>query len=267
MFKFLCLFFFLLFSISLYAEELKPSWELGIGAASYMSPHYLGANQSSTYALPIPFAIYRGERIQVDKGGFFGKLFDNDVVSVRLSLGGSLPVNSEDNDARKGMEDLELMLELGPTIQFNVYKSTNNELRFDIPVRGVFSFGDNVDYRGLIFNPRIYYAHAIDGWRLTNTLGPVFSSEHFHDYIYQVDLPYVTTERNAYNARAGYTGFRYSLGVSKRFGDIFVGSFINYYNLHDAENTKSPLMKVENYTALSIAVTWVFAKSTRLVEF
>lgn len=261
-------FFFslLLLAPFLHAKEKQPLWELGVGAGSYMSPHYLGANQSAIYTLPLPFIIYRGERVRADKGGLFSQIIGSDAVDLHVSLGGSLPVNSEDNDARQGMEDLDLMLEVGPTLQVKLYRSHLGKWRLDVPLRSVFSLGESVNYRGLIFNPRIHYVFNVSDWRFTQTLGPVFSSEHFHDYIYQVDQPYVTAERHEYNAKSGYTGLRYSFGVSKHFGDIFLGSFLNYYNLDHAKNEKSPLMKTDDYVALSFAVSWVFAKSSRLVE-
>lgn len=252
--------------MSAFAAEPQPKWELGVGVGSYMAPHYLGADQSATYTLPVPFLIYRGDRIRTDRGGLLGRIYDSNVMDIRASIDGSLPVNSEDNDARVGMPDLDLMLEAGPTLQFHLFDSANKQLRFDIPVRAAFSFGNSVEYRGLLSNPRFYYSYKIDKWQWSSTAGPIFSSEHFQDYFYEVESQYATPLRTAYNAQGGYTGLRTSISVSRHFGSFFAGAFLNYYDLHDVKNEDSPLMKKQDYLSASFAVVWIFAKSDRYIE-
>ncbi len=248
------------------AAESQPQWELGVGVGSYMSPHYLGADQSATYTLPIPFLVYRGDRIRSDRGGLLGRIYDSNVMDIRASVSGSLPVNSKDNDARAGMPDLELMLEAGPTLQFHLYDGVNNQLRFDFPVRAAFSIGNSVDYRGVISNPRFNYSYKMNKWQLAATLGPIYSSEHFNDYFYEVDDLYVTPSRPAFNALGGYTGLRSSFSVSRHFGNFFAGAFINYYDLNNVKNEDSPLMKKQEYLSASFAIMWIFAKSDHFVE-
>jgi MipA family protein len=253
-------------AIPCWAEEPQPKWELGVGLGTYMAPHYLGADQSATYTLPMPFLVYRGDRIRTDRGGLLGRIYDSNVMDIRASIDGSLPVNSEDNDARLGMPDLDLMLEAGPTLQFHLFNSANSQLRFDIPVRAAFSIGDNIEYRGLLTNPRFYYSYKVDKWQWSSVAGPIFSSENFQDYFYEVESQYATPLRAVYNAQGGYTGLRTSLSVRRHFGSFFVGAFLNYYDLHHVKNADSPLMKKQDYLSASFAVVWIFAKSDHYIE-
>jgi outer membrane protein len=39
----------------------RPLWELGLGVAALRLPDYRGSDQSSTYLLPLPYVVYRGE--------------------------------------------------------------------------------------------------------------------------------------------------------------------------------------------------------------
>lgn len=264
--KLLCLFMVLVATIATAAEP-EPVWELGVGVGSYMAPHYLGADQSATYVLPVPFLIYRGERIRADRGGLLSRLYDSEIMDIRINVSGSLPVNSEDNIAREGMPDLDLMVEAGPTLQFHLYDSEESQLRFDIPLRAAFTVGNKIDYQGLIFNPGFYYSYRINRWNLSTTLGPAYGSEAYHDYFYEVDDEYATSLRPEYDAKPGYTALRHSIGVSRQFGEVYSGLFLNFYNLNNARNEQSPLMKKDNYLSLSFALIWVFKKSDQLVSF
>lgn len=249
-----------------WAEEPQPKWEMGIGFGSYMSPHYLGAEQSATYTLPVPYLVYRGDRIRTDRGGLLGRIYDSSIVDIRASIDGSLPVNSEDNDARIGMPDLDLMLEAGPTLQFHIVDGVNHQFRFDFPVRAAFSIGSSIEFRGIVSNPRFYYSYRMDKWQLAATIGPIYSTEAFQDYFYEVDSLYVLPSRPAYNAQGGYTGVRTSLSAGRHFGNFFAGAFMNYYDLHGTKNADSPLMKKQDYLSGSFAVIWIFAKSKRLSD-
>lgn len=247
------------------AEQL-PKWEVGVGLAGYIAPHYPGADQSADYVVPVPFLVYRGDKVEADRGGILGRLYDSAILDVRVSAGGSLPVNSEDNKARQGMPDLDLMLEAGPTLQFKVYQHNEHELRVDLPLRAAFSLGSSIDYRGLVFNPRLNYSWRLDGWRMSVTLGPVAATEKYHDYFYEVDSQYVRPWRPEFDASQGFMAWRSSLGLSRRFGQFYTGAFLNYMNLSDNRNASSPLIKKDDYLAFSVVFSWVFAHSDDFVQ-
>ena len=247
------------------AQE-APAWEAGAGVIMLNTPHYLGADQSSNYIIPLPYFIYRGEYVQADRDGIRGAIYDSEKLDLRLNGGGSLPVNSKDSTAREGMDDLDLILEGGPTLQYQLYRGKSHLWRLDFPVRAAFSFGgDGVHHQGWTTNPRIMYRSYLDQWTITSTLGPVFSDRSYHGYIYDVDKGEATPKRDAYNAKSGYTGSRFSLSFRRRYGRLFFSTFFSYYNISGAANEDSSLVKQNDYLSTGIAVAWVFTESEKMV--
>jgi hypothetical protein len=51
------------------AAEQLPLWEAGFGIAPITFPDYRGSNQQSSYVLPLPYLIYRGDRLRVTETG------------------------------------------------------------------------------------------------------------------------------------------------------------------------------------------------------
>ncbi len=176
------------------------------------------------------------------------------------------------------MPDLDFILELGPTLQYSVWhqsshkgnnqnsKNSEQELRLDLPIRLAASIGDGIRYRGLITNPSVYYRYQFPHWKLALSAGPRFSTDAYHAYIYEVKDKYATENRDAYTAKSGYTGLRFGASFSRRFGRLYLGNFISYYDLHHTQNSQSPLFKKKHYFAYGLALSWVFSESTTLVE-
>ncbi len=251
---------------SISVAEEKPLWELGAGLASLYNPHYLGANQEKAYLFPVPYFVYRGDVIRADRDGIRGSIYDSDKLDLRLSVGASLPVNSKDNDARKGMDDLDLMLEVGPTLQYQLFLNDKHLLRADWPLRAAFTVGDEFfRHQGWVTNPRLHHEMAVNQWTITTTLGPMFSDRRYHGYIYDVNQQDVTADRLFYQSRSGYTATRFSTGVKRRFGDYFVSANMSYYTLEGAKNEDSPLVKRDEYFAVSIVFAWILGESKRHV--
>ena len=254
-----------LLTLPVQADE-QPLWEAGIGVAALHHPHYLGAEQSRGYILPVPYFNYRGSYIRADRHGIRGFLYDSDKWDLRLSFSGSLPVNSEDNDARAGMDNLDLMLEVGPTLQYSIYSDAEQLWRFDLPVRAAFLLGDQPFYhQGWTINPRLHYQHELGPWSVVSTLGPVFSDNRYHAYIYEVGLQDVAANRAFYQAEDGYTGSRFSIKFRRRIDEFYVSLAASYYSLHDAENEESPLLLQDEYVAVSVVFSWVFGSSATMV--
>lgn len=254
----------LLTSCSANAEDV-PAWEAGAGLVTFVSPHYLGSDQYSSYVLPLPYMIYRGDYVRADRDGIRGFIYDSEKLDLRLSGGGSLPVNSKDSDARDGMDDLDLVLEGGPTLQYQLFSGEDQVLRLDLPIRAAFSIGSSIAHQGWTTNPRLLYKKYFPHWTITSTLGPVFSDSSYHGYIYDVDRRFATPDRASYNAKSGYTGTRASLSFRRRFGRLFFGTFFSYYNLNGAANEDSPLVNSTDYFSTGLSIAWVFAEADKRV--
>lgn len=75
-----------------------------------------------------------------------------------MSLAASFNTKSNDNNARRGMPDLDYLGEIGPQLKIKLGELFGGKTELQLPVRAVFStdFG-RVDHRGYLFNPRFYY--------------------------------------------------------------------------------------------------------------
>ena len=201
----------------------KPLWELGVGMSALSFPDYRGSDESSIYAIPFPYLIYRGEFLKADRHGIRGTFFDSDRVELNISLGASLPVNSDANQARQGMPDLQPAAELGPSLDLNLWRTGDERYRLDLrlPVRAAVTVKGGMDNIGWVFSPRLNLditdVAGLAGWNMGLLAGPLYGSEHHHDYFHTVAPQYATAGRPAFDAKGGYAGSQFMMTLSKRF--------------------------------------------------
>ncbi len=255
-----------------WADSL-PLWEVGVGVAGLSVPFYRGADQDKSYVLPLPYVIYRGERLKIDKSGIRGNVFSSDRVVLDFSLAGGVPVPKDEGGARAGMPSLDITLEVGPSLEMRLWKGevVNHDVWLQLPLRTAFSVGNaGIGHVGWIFAPFVEYTwrnerrHA--SWKANIAVGPIYADESYHDYFYTVDAVYATADRSAYQASGGYSGSRVSVGIQRRLGDLWFGVFGRYDTLQGAAFAASPLVKTREYHAMGFAMTWVFLKSKTQVN-
>lgn len=253
-----------------YSEKL-PLWEFGAGVAGLNLPHYRGSDEEKSYLLPVPYLIYRGERLRLDDRGMRGRIFQTDRAKLDLSLAGGVPVPRDADGARAGMPGLNPTVEFGPSFDIRLMDSDDRKtaLWLRLPVRAVFSVGRDMGHQGWSFAPYVEYIYR-DGHRypfkLGVSLGPLFADEKYHNYFYEVDRAYATAVRPEYHPGGGYSGGRITLTLQRRFGDFWAGVFGRYDMLDGAAFENSPLVRTNNYHAIGFAVSWIFLKSSRMVE-
>ncbi|MCG6971458.1 MAG: MipA/OmpV family protein [Gammaproteobacteria bacterium] len=245
-----------------------PLWEAGIGFGAIHAPHYRGSKSSKDYALPVPYLIYRGERLKADREGMRGKLFESERIKLNMSIAANVPVPSVTTGAREGMPGLDPVLEFGPALNIKLWHSQTNDtlLWFKVPLRAALSIGDPiVDYQGLVFSPYLQIAKTMHlkttRWRFKFSTGPIFATQRYHDYFYRVDSGYVTDKRTEYHSTAGYSGSRFTVTVSRNSKRFYLGSFARYDNLSGATFEKSPLVETNDYLVFGVFFAWVFANS------
>ena len=250
-----------------------PLWEVGAGIAAINFPDYRGSNERQSYLLPIPYVIYRGDFLKVEDQRVRGLLFRSERAEIDINVNGSVPVKSSDNDARRGMPDLDPTLEIGPSLNFFLQRSQDRKFKLDLrlPLRAVIASDfSRVQHVGWIFQPNLNLdvANVLGnkGWHLGLLAGPVFADRRYHAYLYGVDPVYATPERPAYGARGGYAGSQFIAAVSKRYARFWVGGFMKFDSLNGAVFADSPLVKTKQYFTTGIAVSWRFAQSKMLVE-
>lgn len=253
------------------AAEL-PLWEAGAGVAVINFPDYRGSDQRRNWLLPFPYVVYRGEFLRVDEHGMRGLLFESDRVDLNISVNGAIPVDSDDNDARRGMPDLDPTLEIGPTLNFALWRSTNarRKLELRLPLRAVIATDlPHASHEGWLFLPNVnigvedFMGNA--GWKFGLMGGPIFSDRRYNRYFYAVDPAFATASRPAYTPREGYAGAQLVAGLSKRYRNFWIGGFARWDTLRDAAFEDSPLVKDRRYFAAGFAIAWILGESRTTV--
>ncbi|MGZ9075873.1 MAG: MipA/OmpV family protein, partial [Burkholderiaceae bacterium] len=112
-------------------EQALPLWEVGGGATVLRVPDYRGSEEVRTYVFPLPWFVYRGEFFRADREGVRARLFDSERVDLRIGIGGSVPVDSDRNQARQGMEDLRPLFEVGPVANVHLWRTDDRRAALD----------------------------------------------------------------------------------------------------------------------------------------
>jgi outer membrane scaffolding protein for murein synthesis (MipA/OmpV family) len=254
----------------LHAEE-KPLWEFGLGVGAIEFPDYRGSDETQVYPVPVPYFVYRGRFLRADRDGLRGELFDREYVELSLSVSATIPVNSEDNHARRGMPDLEPTLELGPSLELHLWRSTDNAMKLDLvmPLRLAVTMESSPRSLQWLFAPRLnldvenFAGRA--GWNFGVGVGPVFAADRFHEYFYSVPARFATADRPEYDADGGYSGMHVLAALSKRFPKYWVGAFLRYDWLGGAEFEDSPLVRRQSSLAGGFGFAWMIGESKRRV--
>lgn len=256
-------------AISVASAESLPLWEAGAGLASVSLPDYRGSDQRRNYVLPMPYLVYRGERLKADRDGMRGVLFDHPDLELSLSAGASPPVRSDNNTARQGMPDLRPVLELGPSLEATLWRSADATLKLRAPIRSAFTLAASPKTVGWVFSPRLNldFLHFADTpWEVGMLAGPIYASRRHHAYFYSVAPAFSTATRPAYDAPGGYAGTQFLISVSRRFEHTWLGAFVRWDSLSGAVFNGSSLVRESDYLAAGLAVAWVFGESSRRVD-
>jgi outer membrane scaffolding protein for murein synthesis (MipA/OmpV family) len=222
------------FALSVRAEPL-PKWEFGLGGTAFTLPDYRGSDERRGYVFPLPFLVYRGESVRVDRQGVRGIFFESDRVQLDFSLYGTPPVDSSKNQARQGMPDLDPTLEIGPLINVTLWRDrpAQEQLDLRLPMRYVIATDfSHAHGAGWVFNPHLALNLRPDvggRWNLGLTTGPIFAT-------------------------------------SKFYGKLWIGGFARYDSLSGAVFEDSPLVRRNFSWMAGIAGAWIFAESDRKVD-
>jgi outer membrane scaffolding protein for murein synthesis (MipA/OmpV family) len=250
----------------------KPLWELGAGVTVLQFPAYRGSDENHLFVLPVPYVVYRGEVLKADREGLRGTFFDSERVELNLSLSASPPVSSDKVKVREGMPDLEPTVEIGPSLDVQLWRSPDERLRLRtrLPLRAGFTVEGSPESTGWQFTPQLNLdwrdPAGMNGWTLGVVAGPVYGDRRQHKYFYGVDATEATAVRPAFDTRGGYAGTQVLAALWRRFPTWWVGGFVRYDSLAGAVFYESPLVKSRDYFAAGVAVTWVLGESSRRVE-
>jgi len=251
----------------------RPLWELGVAGGGIYSPNYPAADKNSLHGLALPNLIYRGEFFRMGRDSIAkGVFIDNDYTELNVSLAASFNANSSNNDARRGMPDLDYLVEIGPQLKIKIGELYGGKTEVQLPVRAVFStdFG-RVDQRGFLFNPRLSHERKNifnSGIDMGSSLGSSFATKKLHEYFYRVEPRFATAARPAYEADGGYVGSDIGLGLSYGITErvrAYAGWRVGYYG--GAANEESPLFRQKVNSSIFVGFSWsIYQSSTRVIS-
>ncbi len=257
-FKWSVLFILVLPITNLKAEEELPLWELGLGAGVISQPYYPGSDETRNLFFPVPLPVYRGDVFKSDDDGVRAQLLKNDRLKIDVSLDFNYAIDSDDIDVRQGMDDIDSVLQIGPSLEILLSETDNSQWFLNLPLRANFEIGDGVDGSGYTFAPNLTYFRSFDlgktKWRAGFALGPQFGSSDYHNVYYGVEDEFATDFRSRYDAEGGYSGSRALLTLKSHNKKRLWVFFMRYDNISSAEFEDSPL--VENSGGLSAGIIY-----------
>lgn len=254
----------------------KPLWELGFGAGVLNQPQYPGSGERQTRGLGLPYMVYRGDILRIGDGQSARAVAaENSFYEVSLSFDAAFDADSDGNDLREGMPDLDFLFQVGPQVRFNLsshdYSDTSrSEWQLSLQARAALStdFG-RIDHRGYVLEPMLRYRHygLFDPrFELMVSLRPMWATRDLHAYFYDVKPQYATNSRAVYDADGGYFGTGLHFYGTWHFnekGRLFLGVQTNWH--HGAANTASPLFERKQTIGFGAGFIWALLESSRTV--
>lgn len=241
-----------------------PKWEAGVGIAAARLADYRGSEHGHAYTLPIPYIIYRGKRLQLDRDQNRFRLFRNNTFSIDWSAAITQPVKSDDSPRRQHMPDLEPSLEWGPQLRAEIDKHWTFLTRLH-----VVSTHENgrLNDHGIILTPSLAWEIPI-GQRLTfgAKLSAPIANGRNHDYYYGVDPEYATQDRPVYHATGGSSGVNAIVTLSERRRHVWYGIFFSQHFLEGSTIEDSPLIDDKTSWSAGFAATWLILQSNELTS-
>ena len=257
------------------SEEGRPLWEFGFAGVSARLPHYRGSDEYRWYILPLPYLIYRGEFIQSDREGVKGVFYQSKYLETNISLFGNPPVEG-DNEARKGMSDLDALFEIGPAVKwFLLGRDPLDMFYLQVALRSAFSIGfDNgLDpaYQGMHGVANIIYRNESlfrsHGLIFSFKFGMDFQNRKLNSYFYDIPVEDARPDRPFYESDGGYAGLSLSASLRKELTkNLFLGFYSRWENISAAAFEDSSLVGTKNNYVVGTALIWKFAESKKRVK-
>jgi outer membrane scaffolding protein for murein synthesis (MipA/OmpV family) len=241
-------------------KELWSDLTLGVGIAAVDYPHYPGSPQSDTLVAPLPYLEYEGDWLSIDRDGIQASLFKSERAKLDISVSGSLPVNNDDDILREGMNDLELILEVGPELELKLAQWGNNTLELHLPLRAALELdpSNGIEPVGWVFDPRVHYEWRTQSTEFEIDLGAYTADQEYNQLLYGVSQPFATLARPQYRAKSGLVGYRLSSTIQYDVGAWSFLAYARYMDLGSAKNTDSPLFVDDSYVLLGVGAIWRF---------
>ncbi len=242
-------------------ESDRPKWEAGFGIGYLGFEHYPTSNQHTDLAFPFPTFQYRGDVLRADdRDG--AKIFLIKRPSWILQLGGLgfPPLNSANNDTRRGMDDLPLLVALGPQLQRRLSES----LTFKLGIyQAIAARLISAQTSGAVWeiDMTLREKFTLTGRTFDETTAALSfnlmgSSQEVGELYFGVPASQVAPTRPSFEAKAGLMQSQVSYFQSFQRGDIafYLGVRISDHRV--SMNRDSPLHKSDQNIAGLIGLTY-----------
>jgi outer membrane scaffolding protein for murein synthesis (MipA/OmpV family) len=247
-------------------------WELNLAAFGRSGPSYPASEETQFDLIPLPIPVYRGKVLRLfetNEKPIRGQIFRRERVRLDIDFDLIFGSDSEDIEARRGMPDLDLLLEFGPQLEWQYVEGgwldTNAYLALQL--RGAWSWdGLDPSWQGVVFSPEFKITRdlGLPRQQLKLRVTPTFATSNYMDYYYGVAPQFATAERLAFDADAGYLGTDVTLSIRQPLTDrleFFAGLRQGFHR--GASNDDSPLFTDSTTTAFYGAFSYRLWESKR----
>jgi len=242
-------------------------WEAGVLGTGVTQPAYPGAAERANLLLPLPYLIYRGKYLRIDRETVGVRTIKTPRTEMDVGFGASLGSRANDIEVRRGMDDLGILLEFGPRLKINIGDATEGlrTSRIQLALRGVFDVNDHLSYHGVAFEPQwVNEIKMPDSWLTSVSIGAVFGNQQLVDTFYRVTPAEATATRAAYNAQSGLISKRASIFASRLIGqDVRFFTYLRYDSVEGSANYNSPLVQRGGGWSAALGFAWTLAYSER----
>ncbi len=260
-------------NLAIAGGDMKPLWEAGlVGIGGYV-PDYPASDENRLKAIVLPYLVYRGDIFRAgDRAILRGRFIHKDRFELDISLDGSFDTESDENLARRGMPDLDYLFEVGPRMQITLKDDfLRGKIDLEIPLQGVIATDfSSLSLKGLVFQPQVAWQHNNfwgTGVRLKIGVCPIFATEDFMDYFFEVEPRFTTPARHAYDAQGGYLGSEMRLAAIRRIGkDLNIIGDMKMDVYTGSKNDDSPLFRDPSNLSIRVGLIWTPFQSKRKVR-
>lgn len=249
-----------------------PRWEAGISLVSLYAPDYRGADQMRGFVFPLPYLIYRGEWLRADRDGVRAEFLQYEDIQFNFSASFGLPADSDHSDARRGMPDINWVLEIGPAMNVNLARWSGGQTELDLrlPVRAAVALDNEPVYVGAVFAPNLLATFRnvrwAEGAQLRVSTGPLWATGEYHRFYYGIEPAFATDTRTAYRPEGGYSGWNFSASAVKFVGNWRLFGLAGVSLLNGAVFEDSPLLRKRANWSVGAGVAYVFFQATETVR-
>ncbi len=255
-----------------YAKD-KPLFEGGFFFGHGGLADYPASDEYRYRTLPFPYVVYNGDFFRSDDENGTRLTFIKDQnFDLDLSFGGSFPTETDNNNARAGMPNLDWTIEFGPRLLYYFYRDSNvGNIRVGVPFRMAVS----TDFQrtkevGYIFAPTFQidrYKFLSDNLNIYFTLTLNYLSEGEADYFYQIEPLYETPERNSYDAKSGLLGYDASFSAKYEWNQKLFLIGAKYSDFSASANKGSYLHRTDSSWSYFVGLGLVLFESEEKAQY